>query len=484
MERFNRTILASLRHYVAEHPKDWDLFSDALTYAYNTQAHESTSVAPFELVLSRPPAPLAFEATPSMDAVSDEAQYHKKWTTYAKALTSTARREMEKRQLRYKRGFDDRVMPYKEDVTVGTYVFLRKDHTNPRRESNKLAPIATGPYKVTAREANTVTIERENLEREKVSRDRVVRAPTPMGIVIAYSVPPVSGTPLTEVDVEATPDSISVNPSVGLADIPPSLTEGESHLKGVHTRFIKYLRPARTTQSWTNSFEAEADSEPAPSQEATPPSRGNPRVNDLTPGGPPPPEEAANVTHPPWEVTQGEPSANEREQDLKKVTSHSAFDDESAENSETQKDEVSQFLSSRSEESSIAKNTSSQVDQALKKVTSSHSFPSYDPVKGNAQKDEHPQFLRNALNESTIAKGSSSDEDQALKKVPSSDTVLRPSENENPLRGLISAIRSTSTRMTGLFSTKSPGVPRMNKLFKRIHVLTLLATSAKMSSNQ
>ena len=130
-------------------------------------------------------------------------------------------------------------------MTVGTYVFLRKDYTIPRRESkHTLAPIATGPYKVTTREANTVTIERENLEQEKVSRDRVVRAPTPMDILIADSVPPESGTPLTEVDVEATPDSIPVNPSVGLADIPSPLTEGESNPKGVHTRFIKYLRPA------------------------------------------------------------------------------------------------------------------------------------------------------------------------------------------------------------------------------------------------
>ena len=130
---------------------------------------------------------------------------------------------------------------------------------------------------------------------------------------------------------------------MGLADIPPPLTEGESHPKGVHTRFIKYLRPARTTQSGTNTLEAEADSEPAHSQEATPPSSENPRVNDLTPGGPLPPEEVENVTHPPWEATQGEPGANEREQDLKKVKSLSAFDDDSAENSETQKDEVSQF---------------------------------------------------------------------------------------------------------------------------------------------
>ena len=96
-------------------------------------------------------------------------------------------------------------------MTIGTYVFLRKYYKNPRRESNQnLAPIATGPYKVTAREANTVTIERENLEKEKASRDGVVGAPIPMYIVIAESEQPESGTPPTEVDVEATPDSISV----------------------------------------------------------------------------------------------------------------------------------------------------------------------------------------------------------------------------------------------------------------------------------
>ena len=50
VERFNRTILAALRHYVADHPKNWDLFTDALTYAYNTQVLSSTGVAPFEVI--------------------------------------------------------------------------------------------------------------------------------------------------------------------------------------------------------------------------------------------------------------------------------------------------------------------------------------------------------------------------------------------------------------------------------------------------
>ena len=136
---------------------------------------------------------------------------------------------------------------------------------------------------------------------------------------------------------------------MGLADIPPPLTAGKSHPKGVHTRFIKYIRPARTTQSGTNTPEAEADSEPAHSREGTHPPRENPRVNDFTPGGRHPPEEVENVTHPSREVTQGEPSVNEREQDLKRVKSHSAFDDDGAENPETQKGEVPQFLSIRSE---------------------------------------------------------------------------------------------------------------------------------------
>ena len=62
VERFNWTILAAIRHSVSDHQHDWGLFTEALTYAYNTQPHDSTSIAPFELVLSQPPPPLSFGA--------------------------------------------------------------------------------------------------------------------------------------------------------------------------------------------------------------------------------------------------------------------------------------------------------------------------------------------------------------------------------------------------------------------------------------
>eukprot|EP00171_Calliarthron_tuberculosum_P022605 IDg22605t1 len=60
-ERFNRTILSSPRRFIADHPKDWDLYTDALTYAYNTQAHSSTGYAPMELTISRLPPHMAME---------------------------------------------------------------------------------------------------------------------------------------------------------------------------------------------------------------------------------------------------------------------------------------------------------------------------------------------------------------------------------------------------------------------------------------
>ena len=41
------------------------MYSDAITFAYNCQPHIPTSLAPFELVLSLPPRPLALEAKPS-----------------------------------------------------------------------------------------------------------------------------------------------------------------------------------------------------------------------------------------------------------------------------------------------------------------------------------------------------------------------------------------------------------------------------------
>jgi transposase InsO family protein len=61
VERFNRTILNALRTYVAKSQADWYDYTSAITYGYNSRIHASLGFDPFELVLCRPPPPLALE---------------------------------------------------------------------------------------------------------------------------------------------------------------------------------------------------------------------------------------------------------------------------------------------------------------------------------------------------------------------------------------------------------------------------------------
>ena len=48
VERYNRTILASLRGYVAARQDDWDDFTSAVTFACNFRVHSSLGMPPFE----------------------------------------------------------------------------------------------------------------------------------------------------------------------------------------------------------------------------------------------------------------------------------------------------------------------------------------------------------------------------------------------------------------------------------------------------
>ena len=98
---------------------------------------------------------------------------------------STAKVELEKRQARYKKNFDNRIGTRKDDIVVGCNVFIRKDSFNPKKErKHKLSSVVTGPYLVRQVDKHTVVIEIEDKTRERVSKDRVVLAPSPSGVII------------------------------------------------------------------------------------------------------------------------------------------------------------------------------------------------------------------------------------------------------------------------------------------------------------
>lgn len=171
-ERFNSTLLSTVRKHTEDHPKDWDLYTSMMTFAYNTQVHESTGVSPFELVLSR--APNAFQIEePDPDIPMSKKETEARWLARLKLLTEKHRDELEKRQWRYQEAFNKRVRP-RRPIKKDDYVFLRRDEPARKGESlHKLSPKALGPYKVTtAHNDGTVTIEREEIL-ERVNLDRV-----------------------------------------------------------------------------------------------------------------------------------------------------------------------------------------------------------------------------------------------------------------------------------------------------------------------
>ena len=177
VERYNRTIKAAIRSYLGDHPKDWDLYTPALTYAYNCQPHSSTALAPFELVLSRPPTALALQAQSRKEQTPKEAR--DTWKSWLKSTLQTAKGKLDQAQARYKRNYDARLRRQTEKIVPDDWVFLRVERRDEREHRHKLAAVADGPYKVNSTHGGTVVIQRPDNSVERVSRSRVVLAPQP-----------------------------------------------------------------------------------------------------------------------------------------------------------------------------------------------------------------------------------------------------------------------------------------------------------------
>lgn len=195
VERFNRTLLAGLRAFVGEHPRRWHELTPALAFAYNTQVHRSTGVAPFDLVLSRPPGSVTIKPEKDMHDAPPPSHAKAQFVAHMRRLVQQSRGVLAKAQGRYKRDYDKRVRP-QAPITAGDRVYLERQGPGPtaepgERSRHKLSPKADGPYPVVASTEHTVTILRDGLN-EKVSRDRVSKAPTTPE-QSAEVLPPLSG---------------------------------------------------------------------------------------------------------------------------------------------------------------------------------------------------------------------------------------------------------------------------------------------------
>lgn len=191
VERYNKTIVTRLRHYVAEHQKDREIFDQRLTYVYNTHVHRSTNTTPFSLVLSRHP--------PGRTLLPAKQAYH----TYVSRQTSVqaTRRALEalihtlpakadahmcSSQQRYKRDYD-KLVRVTSKFTPGDMVFVDRSPLSATVTTsasamanatyNKLLIRALGPFHVNSVQPHTLTIEEDGIP-NTISIDRATRAPT------------------------------------------------------------------------------------------------------------------------------------------------------------------------------------------------------------------------------------------------------------------------------------------------------------------
>ena len=184
VERYNRTLVTQLRHYVADEPRRWDELLPVLTMAYNCQPHRSTGIAPFELILPRripnltvrnlpPGTPLSQAGT-----ISDGSPMAQKRQFMARLreLIPSVEAALNKTQQRYKRNFDQGVSARNRRVQVGDYVY-----TTAHDREHKLQSHAVGPFVVLDADDSTYVID-VNGEEKRVSSDHVVPAPTPDGV--------------------------------------------------------------------------------------------------------------------------------------------------------------------------------------------------------------------------------------------------------------------------------------------------------------
>jgi len=53
VDRFNKTLVKQLRHYVSDHVVTWSRYLSLVVTAYNSQVHSSTGQIPFAFVSPR-----------------------------------------------------------------------------------------------------------------------------------------------------------------------------------------------------------------------------------------------------------------------------------------------------------------------------------------------------------------------------------------------------------------------------------------------
>mgnify|MGYP003561719933 FL=1 len=176
VERFNRTIINSLRGYVERRQGDWDEYTAAITFGYNCRVHSSLHLAPFELILSRPPPNLSVENAPT--GIEDAPTSAKlRFLAKIRELIPLAQQRLAESQARYKKNFDRSVKEKNKNVRRDSWVYLRREVHEVGRNP-KLDDQVDGPFRVVETDGRVFKL-RIGDDDVPVSSDRITPAPKP-----------------------------------------------------------------------------------------------------------------------------------------------------------------------------------------------------------------------------------------------------------------------------------------------------------------
>ena len=165
---------------MANSQNDWDEYTAAITFGYNSRVHASLGYAPFELVLSRPPPSMSMES-PIGEVAELPEDEKRRFVERLKELVPMAKDRLFESQRRYKENFDSHTRVVNQSTSPESWVYLRREATDPNG-SSKLDELATGPYRVVKSEGHTLVL-RIGDDDVRVSRNRVTRAPKPLAEV-------------------------------------------------------------------------------------------------------------------------------------------------------------------------------------------------------------------------------------------------------------------------------------------------------------
>ncbi len=151
VERFNSTLLNSIRAVAQKYPLSWPQILPAVRWAYNSSIQDSTQYSAFEL---------AYGVTPrQLDGylLTDPSQIHATVQQTVEHLLpelalyrQTAQRNMEAAAARQKKQYDQRRKSGFRNYEIGTLVLL-KDYRPPKESTTKFSLPFDGPYRVVQR---------------------------------------------------------------------------------------------------------------------------------------------------------------------------------------------------------------------------------------------------------------------------------------------------------------------------------------------